>query len=461
MKEKINEFINDNFDELYSLSKAIWDNPETSRNENFAKKVQMDFMASKGFKVMDVDGVDTAFIAEAGTGEIKVGFLGEYDALPGLSQEICAVKKQVKENGSGHGCGHNLIGVGALAAALALKEAMDEEGLNCTVRYYGCPAEEAESGKIDMIEKGVFNDLHFCLTWHPFDVNKVWQPSSLAIMELDIKFKGTTSHAADAPHLGRSALDAVELMNVGVNYLREHVIDKARIHYIIKNGGERANIVPDFAESNYIVRAPKNHQVRDIVKRVIKIGKGAELMTETEFDYTIASGLYDFLPNKTLSSILEENFKKVQMPVVEEDELEFFKEMGKTIRESDKEDRFSKYRVEPFDYNENPVMSFFDATNWEREVLSGSTDVGDVSWVVPTGQLIGAAWGFGVAAHTWQATACSGTKYAAKVAAMIGKVLSSTAYDVIKNPAYLEKVKGDFDKDTKGFKYVRMEDVEL
>jgi len=461
MNELINKYLDDSTEELYGISKAIWDNPETPFNEHFAKKLQMDFLSGKGFKVMNVEGIDTAFIAEYGSGAVKVGFLGEYDALPGLSQGICAERKPVVENGAGHGCGHNLICVGALAGALALKEAMDAERLDCTIRYYGCPAEEALVGKVDMVERGVFEDVDFCLTWHPFDVNKVWTASSLSIMDMTFKYKGITSHAADAPHLGRSALDAVELMNVGINYLREHVIDKARIHYAITNGGARPNVVPEFAESHYNIRAPKNNQLFEIVKRVINVAKGAEMMTETELDYKINSGLYDFNANKTLSTILEENFSKVEKPVLDDEELKFYKEIGSTITDSTKNERFSKYSVESFDYNENPLMTFFDATRWDKEVLSGSTDVGDVSWIKPTGQLIGATWALGVAAHTWQATACSGTKYAAKVAAMVGKVLSKTAYDVIKDSEKLEQIKADFAKDTQNFEYIRMENKEI
>jgi len=456
MKEKMSRHLDESLEELHALSKAIWDNPEVAFNEHFAKKAQMEFMSKNGFNVMDIEGIDTAFIAEYGSGSVKVGFLGEYDALPGLSQEVSAERKPVVENGNGHGCGHNLIGVGSIAAAIALKEAAEAEKLDCTIRYYGCPAEEAIVGKLDMIEKDVFRDLDFCLTWHPFDVNKVWTPTTLSSIELLFKFKGIASHAADGPHLGRSALDAVELMNVGVNYLREHVIDKARIHYAITNGGSKPNVVPDLAESHYYARAPKNHQLFDIVKRIIKVAQGAGMMTETELEYQINSGMYDFLANLQLSTLLEENCKNVSVPKPEEEELELFKAIGSTISETGKNERFSKYRMQDFDYNEHPAMPFFDCTDWKNEVIAGSTDVGDVSWTVPTGQLMGAAWAFGVPAHTWQATACSGTKYATKVALMIGKVLAGAAYDAISTPEHLQNIKVEFSKNTSGFIYKRI-----
>nr|WP_281355201.1 amidohydrolase [Anaerotalea alkaliphila] len=441
---------------MLGVSQEIWSQPELSMEESRARDLQQEYMVRKGFKVEGVPGMETAFVATYGTGKVKVGFLGEYDALPGLSQAVSTSREPLVEGGAGHGCGHNLIGTGALAAALGLQALVDEEGLDCTVRYYGCPGEEMFFGKVEMIRKGVFEDLDFCLTWHPFDVNKVWTAPSLANMELSFRFSGIPSHAADSPHMGRSALDAVELMHVGVNYLREHVPDQVRIHYVITEGGQRANIVPAFAASKFNVRAPGNRMLLEIVRRVLKVARGAALMTETEMDYSINTGLYDFKSNRTLGRLLQENCILFPLPGLEEEEA-FFREIGETVTRQGKEDHLAKYHVDGFEPGEKPVMDRFDPSDWSRGLFSASTDVGDVSWVKPTGQLMGAAWALGVEAHTWQATACSGTRYAARLAVVIGKILAKTAGDAVKDPGQLARVKEDFAKDTEGFRYRRMD----
>ena len=274
------QWIDDAEAELSALSKTVWEFAETGLKEIKSANAEAAFLKQEGFDIqMGVAGMPSAFVASWGGGQPVIGFLGEYDALPGLSQTVATRREAVVPGGAGHGCGHNLLGVGALAAAIALKREMEAEGKSGTVRFYGCPAEETLSGKVYMAKHGLYDDLGAAITWHPMTLNTAWGSTCLAIDSARFIFHGRAAHAAASPEMGISALDAVELMNVGVNYLREHVVQEARMHYVITKGGGEPNVVPELAEVWYYIRVPRRQDVEKLYQRVVKIAEGACLMT--------------------------------------------------------------------------------------------------------------------------------------------------------------------------------------
>lgn len=273
----------------------------------------------------------TAFVATWGKGEPTIGFLGEYDALPGVSQKVSWEKEELTPGGSGHGCGHNLLGVGSAAAAVALKEELVGRGIEATIKYFGCPAEENFSGKAFMARDGYFHGLDVCLTWHPGSMNIVRGGDSLAVKSMVVTFHGIASHAGGAPHLGRSALDAVEIMNIGANYLREHVIEQARIHYVTTNGGLQPNVVPSLASVWYYVRAPRMQQLEEIYQRVLKCAEGAAIMTETTYDVQVLEAVHEVLPNEVLQDVLRRAMSVAGAPRFSEDDAEFARKIERTF----------------------------------------------------------------------------------------------------------------------------------
>jgi aminobenzoyl-glutamate utilization protein B len=285
LKKNAIDWINTNEEHLIKIANQVWENAETSLQEYKSSKLIANELEKEGFAVKrGVADMPTAFVATYGSGKPVIGILGEYDALPGLSQRPVPKKETLKEAAPGHGCGHNLLGTGAAGAAMAAKDVMDRSRVPGTIRYFGCPAEETLVGKVFMVKAGLFNDVDAALTWHPWCANTVWLDSTLAMNSVKFKFHGVAAHAAASPEAGRSALDAVELMNVGINYLREHIVQDARIHYIITHGGEAPNIVPDFAEVWCYIRAPKWSDVEAVYNRICNIAKGAALMTGTKED---------------------------------------------------------------------------------------------------------------------------------------------------------------------------------
>lgn len=319
-KQQLVEWLEEHKDIYDDLALQIWNRPEVAYTEAFASRLQVDVLKEAGFTVVTgTGGVPTAFVAEYGSGQPIIGILGEFDALPGLSQKVSAVRDAVVPNGPGHGCGHNLLGTAGVEAVIALKQRIDEEKLTGTIRYYGCPAEEVLSGKTFMARAGVFNDLDSALTWHPGSSNVPWNTPTSALTSVEFFFHGRAAHAGGAPHLGRSALDAVELTNVGANYLREHVLDGSRIHYTITNGGEAPNVVPDKASVWYYLRGANRAHVDELLERLLKIAQGGALMTETEVTWEIKAGAYDLNVNDTLNQLL---FKQKD----EAGELEFTEE---------------------------------------------------------------------------------------------------------------------------------------
>lgn len=444
-KEETELYLKDIEQELKEFNSFIWNHPEISGQETECAEYQITLLEKYGFEVERYKQLPTAFVAAYGKGKIKVGLASEYDALPGLAQK-CVPYQESTGQKAGHGCGHNLICTGCITAALLLKRFIDYQEMDGRVYYYGCAAEETLTGKHIMIEEGGFKELDFCLTWHPFDVNKVYDCSTLAAVTADFRFTGTMAHAAVAPHLGRSALDAVEIMNVGANYLREHIIDAARIHYIITDGGAQMNVVPKYAASRYMIRAPKVEQVLDILKRVVKLAEGAAIMTETSVEYEVVSGNYEYVPNRTLGNILRKYFEKYELPKLEEKDRVIYDKIAAQISDNARRENCRKFGIKDYEGMDKEVlMTFFDPTDWSNSILPGSSDLGDVSCIVPVGKIAGGAWALGTANHTWQATACSGTLYAAELSILIGRILAETACEVASKEDILKSVREEFE----------------
>ena len=331
------KWIRTNCEKFIDLSNQVWDFAELGFKEIRSAELLAQALEADGFTVQrGVADIPTAFVASFGSGKPVIAILGEYDALPGISQECVSYQKPRQEGGNGHGCGHNLLGVGSLAAAMGVAEAIRAGEAKGTVRFYGCPAEENGAAKTFMVKAGVFNDVDLCLTWHPDSYNGILGINILANIWVTFRFHGKSAHAAADPQNGRSALDAVELMNVGANYLREHLIPEARIHYIISNGGGSApNVVPPLAKSQYIIRAPLASQVSEIYPRVLDIANGAALMTGTELEVIFKIGMSNLLMNDTITDVFYEKMIAIGAPEFNEDEVKFAEEIGTTFPPGD------------------------------------------------------------------------------------------------------------------------------
>lgn len=442
--------------ELTALSDEIWGYAELGLHEDRSAKALEDFLERFGFSIeTGVGGMPTAFVASWGKGNPEIGFLGEYDALPGVSQKISSEKEELIQGGSGHGCGHNLLGVAALAGAIGLKHEMESLGLEGTVKYFGCPAEENFSGKAFMARDGLFKSLDSCLTWHPGAMNIVRSGSSLAVNSMNVNFHGVTSHAAGAPHLGRSALDAAEIMNIGVNYLREHVTEKARIHYVTTNGGLQPNVVPGEASVWYYVRAPQRSEVEEIYERVLKCADGAATMTETTYDVELLEGIYNVLPNHVLEHVLVRAMEIAGPPTFTQEHVEFAEAISPTF--PGKKEDFMDDDTLPDDIKQKLTGRLLNDQVLGRppvaQEMRGSTDVGDVSWCTPTSQFTAACVALGTPGHSWQYTAQSGMGigHAGMIAA--SRTLAQAGLFLMTNPEVIEKAKEEFKTRTKGKEY--------
>ena len=377
-------------------------------------------MKAQGFTVTaGVADIPTAFEAEHGSGAPVIGILAEFDALPGVSQKAQASREPVTEGGSGHACGHHLFGTASSAAGIAVKNWMEATGTKGTVRVYGTPAEEGGAGKVYMARAGLLDDVDAVLHWHPGNNNAAGATSSLANKSAKFRFYGEASHAAASPERGRSALDGVEAMNYMVNLLREHVPQETRIHYVITSGGEAPNVVPAFAEVFYYVRNPDVANVKEIFAKVVKAAEGAAMGTHTEMDYEVIHGLYNVLPNETLARIMHKNLMEVGGVEYDAEERQFAENILATYPNF-KADLADAVNVKDFIVREKGT--------------GGSTDVGDVSWLVPTAGMSAATWVPGTSAHTWQAVAAGGTSIGTKGMMVAAKTLTLTAMDIFKNP---------------------------
>jgi aminobenzoyl-glutamate utilization protein B len=433
----------------------IWSMPELAFEEHRSVEEQIAMLEKDGFRIMrNVGGMETAFIAEAGSGGPIIGLLGEFDALPDLSQVEDAISHQPLAQGApGHGCGHNLLGSGSALAAVALKLALEEGGIPGTVRYYGCPAEESGSGKTFMARIGAFDDLDAALSWHPSVVNEVCTTSSLATVQAYFRFTGRAAHAAAIPHLGRSALDAVELMNVGVNYMREHMPSDARVHYSITNtGGNAPNVVQAFAESLYLVRSPELADAQKLFERVKKIAEGAALMTETTVAVQITDATSNVLPNKALQAAMYENMIRLGPPDFDAQDEAFAERLRAASLTS--EDIAASVKNHDPRLASKPLHDGI-LTMPERETVSmGTTDVGDVSWIVPTAQCHTACFAIGTPFHTWQLVAQGKRPAAHKGMVLAAKAMATTAADALRNPDLIARAKAELKERTGGKSYV-------
>jgi aminobenzoyl-glutamate utilization protein B len=389
-----------------------------------------------------VAGIPTAVLGEAGEGGPVIAILGEYDALPGLSQVAgIAEPKEVVPGGNGHGCGHNLLGSAALLAATAVKDYLADQGIQGRVRYYGCPAEEGGAAKAFMARAGAFSDVDIAICWHPASFSHVDHAHSLANTRIDFAFTGRASHAAAAPHLGRSALDAVELMNVGVNYLREHVPADSRIHYaMLESGGIAPNVVQAVAKVRYAVRSRDLPGMQRLLARVIKVGEGAAMMTETSLQTRIISAVSNLLGNSALERAMHANFERLGGVPFDEVDREYASRIRATLSEGDIDNDFLRMGI---GHIEAPLHDSVVDLGVRGEAMIGSTDVGDVSWVVPTVQARVATHAIGTPGHSWQVTAQGKAPAAHKGMVHAAKVMAGTAVDCLTTPDLIGAARAD------------------
>ena len=428
--------------------------------ETFAAALLAKELAEAGFKIeWGVGQMPTAFVATWGTGGPVLGFLGEYDALPGLSQTVAAAKQAVEVLGPGHGCGHNLFGTACMAAAMALKTAMQQSNIKGTIRFYGCPAEETLVGKVFMARDGAFDDLDAAISWHPGSTNIVWNGSSLALNSFKVNFHGVAAHAGAEPEMGRSALDGVLLMDVGMNYLREHVIDKARIHSVVTSGGQAPNVVPAFAQVWYFVRAPHRRQVDEIYARVLEIAQGAALMSGTRHEIEFITGGYDLLPNNTLSALLLETMQAADGMRFTDQERSFAKDLqatfpaGSVQRDFDWMQKSARSGIAAAEVD-NPLWEQVLAHSDTPPLMGGSTDIGDVSWITPTAQLTTCCWPLGTPGHSWQTVASSGSSIGVKGMLFAAQGMALAGLELLAKPALLQAARAEFITAKNGAEYV-------
>ena len=417
---------------FHALADQVWSTPETCYGEHRSMEAHSNELLHHGFRVKHgIAGIPTALIAEAGTKGPVIAFLGEYDALAGLSQQSDIFEeKPIKKNGNGHGCGHNLLGSAAMQAATSLKNWMTETGTEGIVRYYGCPAEEGGAAKTFMVREKAFEDVDIAITWHPGSLTGVVRGSSLANCRVDFMFEGRASHAAGAPHLGRSALDAIELMNVGVNYMREHMPDKARIHYaIIDGGGISPNVVQSKGRVRYVVRDENTPKMLKLLERVKKIARGAAMMTETKVKIKMVAGVSNLIYNETLCEVMQSNLDLLGPPVFTNKERQYAKKMQSTMSYNDIETTYLQAGIS--EVKDQVLAESIVPPNAKEIGMSGSTDVADVSWVVPTVQLWGANYTIGTPFHSWQMTAQGKSSIAIKGMTHAATAMAATGVDVL------------------------------
>ncbi|MEZ2218983.1 M20 family metallopeptidase [Rhizobium sp. RCC_161_2] len=429
---------------FFDLSDRIWGIPETNYEEFRSAAEHERLLEQEGFRVhRNIAGLPTAVMGEAGEGGPVIAILGEFDALPGLSQEAgIAEERPIVAGGNGHGCGHNLLGSGSMLAAAAVKDYLAANGLRGRVRYYGCPAEEGGSSKGFMVRAGVFDDVDIAISWHPAAFAGVNNPISLACNEINFHFSGRASHASATPHLGRSALDAVELMNVGVNYMREHMPSTARIHYAVTDtGGNAPNVVQARATVRYLVRARTLPELLTLVARVKKVAEGAALMTETTVRSEIISGDANLVGNAPLEELMFANLERLGPPVYDSADEETARKFQETFSTEDIAASYGRFGLKP-KKGQGLCDTVFPLGAGDG-TLVGSTDVGTVSWVVPTVQMRGATYAIGTPGHSWQLVAQGKLPAAHKGMEHAAKIMASTALDLILDPALIEAAKAD------------------
>lgn len=453
-KQDVIQWLEENKQQFTDMSDAIWERPELAFHEFFASNLQADFLEKQGFRVQrDVAGINTAFIAEWGEGRPIIGFAGEYDALPSLSQTNQPAQCPQVEGGSGHGCGHNLLGVAHVASVTVLKQWMQANQIAGTLRYYGCPAEESGGAKTFMARDGLFDDLDAAFNFHPMYANMASKGSMVGVNSMKFRFHGRSAHAGATPHLGRSALDGVELMNVGLNYLREHVTSDVRMHYSITNGGGAPNVVPAEAEGLYMIRAHQPENLRDVTERVRKIAQGAALMTETRVEEIYVSSLSTMLNNCYLADLQYANMQVVGPIRWTDEELEFAKKVNQGYPPGMDILNTAGYGI-PAELLKDPLLGDNYASLDEGKIFTGSTDVGDLSWKAPISLLTTACWTLASIGHSWGVVATSGMSIGHKGMLHAAKVMAISAMDLYTAPEHIQKARDEFNKELKAHPYV-------
>lgn len=419
---KANEFTN--------VAKQLWENPELGYLEEKSAALLQSELQKAGFKIESgVAGIPTAFTATYGSGKPVIGILGEYDALPGMSQAAVPEKQPRVAGAPGQACGHHLFGTGSMAAAIGVKDWMVANKKSGTIRFYGTPAEEGGSGKVYMVREGLFNDVDAIVSWHAGDANACNPSTNLATISGKFRFSGVSAHAAAAPERGRSALDGVEAMNDMVNMMREHTTEGSRIHYVITKGGDAPNIVPANAEVYYVIRHQNREEVRSMWNRVVKCAEGAAIGTETKMELEIIGGTYDRLPSESLSRVMHANLTKVGGVQYTAEDIAFAEKLQKTLPG-----------------NTPPISEAGKIQPMEHEDGKASADTGDVSWNVPLVAMRAATWVPGTPAHSWQAVASGGTPIGYKGMMVAAKTMALTAIDLMSNPKLLEVAKKEFEQ---------------
>ena len=432
-------YINQNQKQYEDIAMKIWELAEVGYREYESSKLLIDSLKGHGFEITEgVADIPTAFIAEYGTGYPTVAILGEFDALPGVSQSSSPYRENGSNEDAGHACGHHLFGAGSAWSAVAVKDWMKNNNINGTIRFYGTPAEEGGSGKVYMARSGLFDDVDIVLHWHPGSVNHARPRTSNANKSVKIKYKGISAHAASAPHKGRSALDGVEALNMMTNLMREHIPQESRMHYVITKGGLAPNVIPEEAEVYYYIRHPNKDVVEELFLRVIKAAEGAAMGTETQMSYEVMHGNYSLMPNDTLQKIMHKNL-----------------ENRGGIKYSDAEVEYAKTIMKSFIDNDSEIGDQEKVLNYRTTHGYGSTDVGDVSWLVPTAGARIATWVPGTSAHSWQAVASGGMSIGLKGTKLAVQILTDTAKAIYLDPGIADEAKKELaQRKGEDFKYI-------
>ncbi|MFL2863866.1 MAG: amidohydrolase [Pirellulaceae bacterium] len=437
-KERLFETIEQRGEAAWERAKQIWAWAEPGYQESKSSKLLADDLAAAGFKVeRGVANIPTAFTATYGEDEPVIGILGEFDALPGLNQQARPERGKLEDSDTnyGHGCGHHLFGVASAEACVAIAKQIKDGTFKGTVRFYGCPAEEGGSAKVFMVQAGLFKDCDTVLHWHPSSTNSAGDRSTLARNAVKFRFYGKAAHAAGAPEQGRSALDAVELTNFAAQLLREHTPDGTRIHHVITAGGEAPNVVPEFAEVYYYIRHPKSQVARELYARLVKCAQAGALATETKLEIDFQGGIVEILPNNILASITLKNLRNLNKLAWNNEETQFAARIQNTLD------------------NPIPLTSIKHVVDVSGTIGMGSTDVGDVSWVVPTTGFNTACFVPGTPGHSWQAVACGGTTVARKGMHLAARVLAATAYDLFSSPEVMTAAQAELRQRLGGHPY--------
>lgn len=438
LKDDAIQHIQSKYEAYKTVALQIWSYAEVGFKEVKSSALLQKTLQKNGFDVKaGVAGMPTAFIASYGTGKPVIAILAEYDALPGLAQKAIPEKSSIEGVMAGHGCGHHLFGTASVAAGIEIKKLIEQKKLRGTIRVYGCPAEEGGSGKVYLVRDGLFAGVDAAIHWHPGNSNGVTKAEALANTSAKFRFRGISAHAAASPEKGRSALDAVEAMNYMVNMMREHVPQETRMHYVITNGGKAPNVVPDFAEVYYYVRHPKKDQVQQIFERVVNAANGAALGTGTTMDFEIIGGTHDLLLNNTLDEAMQRNLMKVG---------------GVTYTAAEK--TFGEKLQATLDFKVPAIEDAMNVQPLKPEPSGGSSDVGDVSYTVPTVGMHAATWIPGTPAHSWQAVACGGTEIGTKGMMVAAKTIALIAIDLYTDASLLQNAKDEFVKAKGDYQYI-------